>query len=69
MSERPRQGPKNGCLKIMLISFMVMGAALILKTAGEDQGAGVNQRGLLYMILLPGTYLVWIQFQKFNLKK
>lgn len=69
MSGGPKQGPRNGCLKIMLISFMVMGAALILKTAGEDQGAGVNRRGLLYMILLPGAYLAWIHFQNSILKK
>ncbi len=48
---------------------MVLGTALLFKTAGEGQGAGVNRRGFLYMILLPGAYLAWSHFQKAYLKK
>ena len=69
MSGQTTPGQKNGCLKLMLISFMVLGAALFFKTAGEDERAGVNRRGFLYMILLPGAYLAWSHFQKTFPKK
>jgi hypothetical protein len=69
MSGQINQRLGNGCLKFVLISFMVLGAALFFKTAGEGQGAGVNRRGFLYMILLPGAYLAWSHFQKAYPKK
>jgi len=69
MSSHIKQGLGNGCLKLVLIAFIVLGAALLLRTAGEDQGAGANRSGFLYMILLPGGYLAWTHFQKAFPKK
>ena len=69
MSHHTKPGLGNGCLKLVLIAFMVLGAALLLKTAGEGQAAGANRRGFLYMILLPGGYLAWTHFQKAFPKK
>ena len=63
----PRVG--NGCLKVVLISFIVLGTALFFKTAGEGQGAGVNRSGFLYMVLLPGAYFAWSHLQKAYPKK
>ena len=69
MSGQTNPGFGNGCPKLVLISFMVLGTALLFKTAGEAQGAGVNRRGFVYMILLPGAYFARSHFQEAYLKK
>jgi hypothetical protein len=69
MSGQTNPGFGNGCLKLVLISFLVLGTALLFKTAGEGQGAGVKRRGFLYMILLPGAYVAWSHFQKADPKE
>jgi hypothetical protein len=69
MSSQVNKRLGNGGLKFVLISFMVLGTALFFKTTGQGQGAGVNRRGFLYMILLPGAYLAWSHFQKAYPKK
>lgn len=69
MSDKTNPRVGNGCLKVVLISFIVLGTALFFKTAGEGPGAGVNRRGFLYMVVLPGAYLAWSHLLKAYPKK
>lgn len=61
---RPKNPRKTGCLQLLLLSFMLLGAALLLKTGGAGQGTDIDRRGFLYMIALPGAYLAWLRLRK-----
>ncbi|RYD30277.1 MAG: hypothetical protein EOP86_20275 [Verrucomicrobiaceae bacterium] len=52
---------RAGCLQLMLISFMLLGAALFAKTGREGRGGGIDRRGFLYMAVLSGACLVWLR--------
>lgn len=54
---------KTGCLQLLLLSFMLPGAALFLKSGGAGQGTGIDRRGFVYMIALPGACLAWLRFR------
>lgn len=63
MSPAARPRP-TGCLQPVLIAFMLLGAALFVKTGGEGRGAGIDRRGFLYMAALSGGCLVWLRLRK-----